>query len=242
METMKRIVAIQPAGTEIALDSSNMSYVNVGTQERVLSFLGGAALTALAGMMAKSGVKRELYNWLALPAGIYLMKRGLTGYCELSNLGGRNSADSGEMVPVELRTSFILEQPRKEVYSRWRKLENLPEYLPHLQAVTPLEGKRSQWKATLPGGIGTFQWVAEIVEDRKNEKISWQSVEGSDIGNTGEVFFVNAPDGKGTEVQVTIQYIPPAGPLGKKVATRLTHTFENYLQKELEGFRLNEKL
>jgi len=76
----------------------------------------------------------------------------------------------------------------------------------HLKSVTVLSDKRSHW--------GGESWVQvlngiDIIEDRENEFISWASVEGADVDNSGFVRFKPAPGDRGTEVKVVIEYAPP---------------------------------
>jgi uncharacterized membrane protein len=62
------------------------------------------------------------------------------------------------------------------------------------------------------------EWDAETIEDRPNELIAWRSLPGSDVRNAGTVRFQPAPGGRGTEVRVMLEYHPPLGKLGSKVA------------------------
>ena len=64
----------------------------------------------------------------------------------------------------------------------------------------------------------TVEWDAETTEDRTNEVIAWRSLPGSKIYNAGEVRFARAPGDRGTELRVTLEYDPPFGKFGSKVA------------------------
>jgi uncharacterized membrane protein len=105
----------------------------------------------------------------------------------------------------------------EEVYSFWHTFENLPRFMRHLESVTVTGDKRSHWVAKAPAGK-TVEWDAEITEDRPNELIAWRSLPGADVYNAGEVRFDPAPGNRGTEVRVIIEYHPPFGKLGAKVA------------------------
>ena len=53
----------------------------------------------------------------------------------------------------------------------------------------PVTGRRrSLWRAKAPAGT-SVEWEAEIVEDRPAERLSWQTIEGSDIQHSGTVTF-----------------------------------------------------
>src|SRR5215207_4428774 len=87
----------------------------------------------------------------------------------------------------------------------------------HLKSVRQLDGRRSHWIARGPAGK-EVEWDAETTGDVANETISWRSVPGSDVYNAGTVRFVPAPGNRGTEVHVELEYKPPFGKLGSKLA------------------------
>ena len=115
------------------------------------------------------------------------------------------------------KRSITVGKPVEEVYAFWRNFENFPQFMRHLVSVTDIGGNRSHWVAKGPAGR-EFQWEAVITEERENELISWKSTEGADVSNRGTVSFRPAPGGRGTEVRVELQYDPPGGKLGSKVA------------------------
>ena len=107
-----------------------------------------------------------------------------------------------------------------DLYQFWRNFENLPRFMKHLKSVKVLDEKRSHWVAKAPAGR-TVEWDAEIINDEPNALIAWRSLGGADVDNAGSVRFVPGPEGRGTEVRVVIDYIPPAGRVGKWVAEAL---------------------
>src|SRR5688500_18762973 len=186
------------------------STMNVGTSERIVSALGGAALTAMAlrDLKSPSGLSMLL-------TGGFLLVRGLSGYCAVNNAIGRNTARRAGS-PVEVRTTVSLSKPASEVYSFWRKLENLPRFMKHLEKVEEIDQTRSRWTAKGPAGVGTVSWEAEILEDHQNEFISWRSLPGSTVDNAGEVRFQETPDGTNINVQMTYRF--PGGDVGGAAA------------------------
>ena len=118
---------------------------------------------------------------------------------------------------IRTKRSITVNRPVEEVYAFWRNFENLPQFMRHLESVTVLDDRRSHWKALGPAGT-SVEWDAVTTEDRENERIAWRSVEGADVYNAGTVRFMPAPGGRGTEVRVTLEYDPPFGKLGSKVA------------------------
>jgi uncharacterized membrane protein len=119
--------------------------------------------------------------------------------------------------PLELTAATTISKPSREVYDFWRRLENLPTFMAHLEEVTATGERASHWKATAPFGR-TVQWDAEITEDVPGERISWRSTGRAAVPNGGTVTFVPAPDGLSTEVHVSLAYQIPGGAVGKVVA------------------------
>jgi uncharacterized membrane protein len=62
-------------------------------------------------------------------------------------------------------------------------------------------------------------------------------VEGSDVYNAGTVRFREAPGGRGTEVRVDIEYDPPFGKLGSKVAMLWREEPGQQIQDDLRHFK-----
>lgn len=118
---------------------------------------------------------------------------------------------------VEQRRAITVARPVAEVYAFWRNFEQLPQFMRHLERVTMLDERRSHWVARAPAGA-SIEWEAETIEDVPNERISWRSLPGSQVHNAGTVEFREAPRGMGTEVRVRLEYKPPFGKLGAKVA------------------------
>jgi uncharacterized membrane protein len=117
----------------------------------------------------------------------------------------------------QVRKSLIINRTPEELYQFWRNFENLPQFMPYLESVTVTSEGRSHWVAKAPAGT-SVEWDAEITEDRPNELISWRSLEGADVDNSGTVHFVPAAGNRGTVVKVDIAYNPPGGVIGAAVA------------------------
>jgi len=130
--------------------------------------------------------------------------------------GGRKVTAS----TVQITRAITVDRPRDEVYRFWHQLENLPRFMTNLEEVRTLDDRRSHWRAKAPLGK-SVEWEAVIVDDRPNELIAWESTEDADVRNAGIVRFEAAPADRGTEVIVSLEYDPPAGPLGM-LAARLT--------------------
>jgi uncharacterized membrane protein len=123
-----------------------------------------------------------------------------------------------------------------DVYQFWRQFENFPKFMRHLESVEVLDGRRSRWRAKAPAGM-TVEWEADLLEDRPDEWIAWQSVPGSTIENSGSVRFSPAPGARGTEVRVQLQYSPPAGSLGRGIAWLFGKEPDQQIHEDLHRFK-----
>jgi uncharacterized membrane protein len=137
---------------------------------------------------------------------------------------------------VEVTKTLTIGLPVQEVYRFWRDFQNLPRFMAHLESVVVEGDRRSRWTAKGPGGK-TFSWEAEITEDRPDELISWRSMPGADVANTGTVRFLPAPGGRGTELRVDLKYDPPAGLFGASVAKLLGKEPGEQIEGDLRRFK-----
>jgi uncharacterized membrane protein len=132
--------------------------------------------------------------------------------------------------------SITVGRPAAELYAFWRDLENLPRVMPHLESVASTGATTSHWVARGPLG-SRIEWDAETVTDIPNERIAWQSRADADVNHAGEVRFVPAPAGRGTEIHVDLTYRPPGGPLGRTVATLTGEQPEQQIADALRRFK-----
>jgi uncharacterized membrane protein len=193
---------------------------NVGPTERTFSTIAGGALLAMA-----AGKQ----NWAAMPVGLLggaLLLRGLTGHCEMykqlglsSTEGGHHLNKGGGMLQgvVKVQKTVTIKGTPSKLYSFWRNFENLPRFTENLISVRETEPGLTHWVARGPGGTNV-EWTARIHEDTPDQRISWSTIEGSDIDHNGSVMFTPAPGGRGTELRVVLRYSMPGGKLGKGLA------------------------
>ncbi len=118
----------------------------------------------------------------------------------------------------QVTKSVTINRSPEALYHYWHNFENLPNFMYHLESVEERDEGRSHWVAKAPAGM-TVAWDAEITDDRPNEMIAWRSLPDADVPNSGSVRFEPGPAGRGTVVRVAIEYRPPAGAVGKLVAT-----------------------
>jgi uncharacterized membrane protein len=202
------------AGEQVSKQNSG---VNVGEIERLVSALAGGAL-------AVYGLRQRTPGGLCLTlAGTALLHRGVTGHCNTYQLLGvttnKHAATSDEAPvarDVHVEKAIVIDKSPEELFSFWRRFENLPRFMKHLKSVTCTGLNGSHWIAEGPGGKDV-EWDAEIYNEKPNELIAWRSLEGSDVVNAGTVRF--KPLGvRGTEVRVVLNYNVPGGKLSAMLA------------------------
>jgi uncharacterized membrane protein len=132
--------------------------------------------------------------------------------------------------------SVTVNRPIADVYQFWRDFENLPRFMQHLEAVEVMGVRRSHWVARAPAGK-QVEWDAEIVDERRNELISWRSLDGSDVRHAGTVRFREAPGDRGTEIRVELDYDPPAGAIGSAIAKLFGEEPSQQLRDDLRRFK-----
>jgi uncharacterized membrane protein len=219
--------AMTPARDDVwSTGSSNGHKANVGPVERALSILAGATLSF-------SGLRRV--SVARLLAGGALIYRGVTGFCPCYRAIESRSGVS-LLNGLQIEQSVTVNKPVHQVYSLWRRLENLPRFMSHIESVTPAGDNRSHWVAKLAPPF-RLEWDAEIVDDEENKKLSWRSLSSSSIDHTGTVFFHAAPAGRGTEIKILLTYVPPGGSAGAAAAELVRRITRNQIRSDLRTFK-----
>lgn len=211
---------------------------NVGQAERWGSIAAGVGL-GLAALSRRGGNR-----WVMAALGAALIQRGATGYCQVYQALGVNTAGTGDDTRralagsggVNVEESVTINRPSEELYRFWRNLENLPRFMHHLESVERITDTLSQWRAKGPGGK-TVEWTAEIINEVPNRLIAWRSVEGSEVVSAGSVNFEDAGGGRGSRVRVRLQYSPPGGKVGAAIAKLMGRDAATEIREDLRRFK-----
>jgi uncharacterized membrane protein len=204
---------------------------NVSNFERGLSIAIGAWMIYRG---LKKLPKSPISNLIKASTGAGLLARGIAGFCPVYDYF---DIDGNKTTSVNIRSTFIVNKPRHEVYAFWRKLENLPLFMRHLESVQEMDNKRSYWEAKVPNNLVTIKWEAEIVKEEKDSLLAWQSLPGATIENAGKVEFRDALGHHGTELRIMITYRPPAGNIGSQVARLFNPVFEKSVKEDINNFK-----
>ncbi len=202
---------------------------NVSNFERGLSIIVGAWMLYRG---LKKLPKSPISNLISASGGAAVLMRGISGFCPVYNYF---EIDGNKTTSVNIRATIIVNKPRTEVYAFWRRLENLPLFMRHLESVQEIDDTKSHWEAKI--NMVTLKWDAEIVKDDPNSLLAWQSLPGSTIENAGKVEFRNALGDRGTELRIMITYRPPAGNIGTSVARLFNPMFEKMVKEDVTNFK-----
>jgi len=206
--------------------------------ERWLSGLGGAVLSVY-------GLFRRDWPGFALAVtGGALAYRGISGhsylYQGLRIDTSRKNVPPGASVPhqqgIRVEKAMTIECSPRELYRFWRHFENLPRFLDDVKEIQILDERRSHWRVQAPVGR-EIEWDAEIITDKENELLAWRSLPRAPLVHAGSVHFTPMPGGERTVVKVIMEYVPPAGRLGKFIATLSGKAPEQQVEEGLRHFK-----
>ena len=237
---MESLTPSDPTAPPTGADHGGHYSVNVGGAERVASVVTG-------GLMALYGLsKKSAGGALIAVAGGAVALRGVSGHCGLYQMLGMSTADAdgdghspSEQLHahgVHVEVAYTVGKPRHELYAFWRDFDNLPKFMRHLKSVTLVDKTRSHWVTEGPAG-STVAWDADVINDKPDELIAWHSLAGGDVDTAGSVRFLDAPAGRGTEVKVSMTYVPPGGKLGAVVAKLFGKSGEAQVRDDLRRFK-----
>jgi uncharacterized membrane protein len=99
--------------------------------------------------------------------------------------------------------SIDINAPLRAVYHQWTQFEEFPRFMEGVEEVRQDGPKNLFWKARIAGK--EKQWEAEILEQVPDQRIVWQSIDGTP--NSGEVTF-EPLDEERTRVILTMEYEP----------------------------------
>ncbi len=218
-------------------ETLNNTGKNIAEPERWISVIAGGALAAYGLRM------RSLPGIVVAALGGALVHRGATGHCMVyESIGVTTAEEQGDQVSVpygkgvRVEKAVTINASPEELYTFWRKFDNLPRFMHNLESVEVRDDKRSHWVAKGPAGT-KVEWEAEIINEVPNQLIGWRSMEGSQIDNAGSVHFTPAAGGRGTEVKVVLRYDPPAGGVGAKISKILGEDPAVNVQEDLRRLK-----
>ncbi len=192
--------------------------------EQWASALGGSALLFLA-------LRRLSWSSPLLgAAGVALLYRSATGQNPARELLDTVSQATAE--GIQVHRAVTVQRTPEDVYRFWRRIENLPRFMEHLEAVEELADGRSHWQARIPGPM-PLSWDARLVHDQPGERLAWETLPDSTVEHQGEVRFVPIDEGRATELHVSLSYRPPLGAAGAAAAQLLNMVTEQQIHEDV---------
>lgn len=204
---------------------------NIDQGERIVSLIAG---TWLVYKSIKKMGKHPFLGIQGAAAGGLMLYRGATGFCPIYKQLDKDTTDPQA---INITEHITVNAPKEEVYAFWRNLSNLPKFMKHLKNVDEISDKVSLWEANTPGGLLDLTWNAEITREEEGVYLGWQSLEGSMIDNAGKIEFKDSLNGTGTEMQIEIDYFPPAGSVGRGITSLFNGIFERMIRQDIQNFK-----
>ncbi len=160
------------------------------------------AATVLGGaVMAAFGISRRSWRGAAFAAGGgYLIYHGIT--------------QSSKPYTGKVRVAQTINQSPDDVYKFIRDTANFPKFFQGLK--TKSDGENG-FELSLGNADSTVISNAEITDEENGKHIAWGST-GGPLKHRGVVHFHKAPDDRGTELAVALEFEAPAGPIARAVA------------------------
>jgi uncharacterized membrane protein len=137
---------------QIKRETDGVHEIALNEPERQISVLGGGVLAAAGAIGLVNG---KLPSAILAALGSALIYTGLKGEVPLftrdedySN-NGKSSLNKQVSVPhgtgIKVVRSITVNRPAAELYQFWRNFDNLARFLKHVQSVTVIDERRSNW-------------------------------------------------------------------------------------------------
>ena len=130
-----------------------------------------------------------------------LMRRGK------STVGQAAGGMVSGRTPTAVFDEIHVEVPVSTAYNQWTQFEQFPQFMEGVDEVRQLDDALLHWAVTVAGKHA--EWDARIVEQKPDERITWESTDGKKT--RGTVAFEEIAPGQ-TRIQLTMSYVAE-GPL-----------------------------
>jgi uncharacterized membrane protein len=91
--------------------------------------------------------------------------------------------------------------PVHTAYNQWTQFEEFPRFMEGVESVEQIDDTHLRWVADVGGE--RREWVAEITEQRPDERVAWKATGGH--GNSGVVTFHRLDDNS-TRIMVQMEH------------------------------------
>lgn len=136
---------------------------------------------------------------------------------------------------INISEGIRIERPAEDIFDFWRDLPNLPRFMSYVDRVDLRGDGVSHWVIKGPAGV-TLEWDARIINEQRPHLLAWESIGNPDVFSAGSVKFT--PMGAdSTEVEVRLQYDPPAGKVGAGLAAITGNAPASVLRDDLRRLK-----
>jgi uncharacterized membrane protein len=200
-------------------------YQNVPNPERILSGLLGGAL------FMRGVARRSWSSWALMGLGLGLLRRAATGHCDVLSAVGADRRDlphqSSNPLHRRMRgqASIGVQAEVDQVLEAWRDQSNLARFLAESEDDEDLISQL--WEET------------ELTKEVEGSRLSWRSTASGSPGYGLELMFSALPAGRGTRVDLDLDYLPKHGVIGA-VADRFR--MHGPRQRACEALRRSKRL
>jgi hypothetical protein len=115
--------------------------------------------------------------------------------------GGAQKGGKTRRLPIQRWTDVAV--PVEKAYQAWTQFEEFPKFMHRVLDVKQEEQNKIHWSEKI--WFSTREWDGEITERRKNDRIAWKSVSGTQ--HSGVISF-HKLDTNLTRVLVTLDFVP----------------------------------
>jgi len=163
-------------------------------------------------------------------AGKLTGQGGVLGAVAGKVAGGKSGGGGREKtrrLPIQRWTDVAV--PVETAYEKWTQFEEFPKFMHRVLSVEQKDDDVVAWQEKI--WFSKRQWEAEIVENIKNDRIVWKTVQGT--SHTGVISFHELDD-KLTRVMVTLDFHPSG--MFEKMASGLRFV-KRAVQADLARFK-----
>jgi uncharacterized membrane protein len=210
---------VSPNGSD---DESRSRLSGLGGKGVLFPVAAAAASAAAAGLAAKKGpdLMKKLQGEASEEGeeigkkGMQGLKKGLAssgpgGKIASKLMGGGGGDDGGggqkggktRRLPIQRWTDVAV--PVDKAYQAWTQFEEFPKFMHRVLEVKKEDQNKIHWREKI--WFSTREWDGEITERRKNDRIAWKSVSGTQ--HSGVISF-HKLDSNLTRVLVTLDFVP----------------------------------
>jgi len=210
---------VQQLKDDVSSNGSGSRLSGLTNKSVLFPVAAAAASAAAAGLASKKGpdLMKKLQGE-ADEEGEELGKKGLQGLkkgLESSGMVGKlaskaiggGGGDGGQKggrtrrLPIQRWTDVAV--PVDKAYRAWTQFEEFPKFMHRVLEVKKEDQNKIHWREKI--WFSTREWDGEITDRRKNDRIAWKSVSGTQ--HSGVISF-HKLDANLTRVLVTVDFVP----------------------------------